>query len=524
VKPNPASFRRIVAVLAALAVIDLLLVLPLWWRDGVWGSAWLVPELGLLPLLGLWPAARRSRWLPWLLGAGLALALAALLGDALVRAVFGRPLNILLDPWLLKAGFNLLQGSLGTTAAVAAAVLAGAGGVGALLGMRALVRRVLAPIPGAASAAIVVAAAAVSAAGLLAPAAPVRPALAGLVGDQAAQVGRTLAARAALLEHAASTRMQARSIPALAGRDVVMVFVESYGVSALEQPRHAEVLQPLLRRSEHDLASAGLGARSARMEAPIRGGQSWLSHATALSGQPIDNDYWYSLLLESGQGFLTDDLRLTGHVPLVVAPAIVQPWPESRALGFEAVYPGAALDYRGPKSGWVDIPDQYTLHRYSRHLRPRHAGPVFSVLMLISSHAPWSPGPPLLEDPGRLDDANPWPEWRAPARDPLVYWRDTDRLRSRYPQTLGYSLEAVFDWAARDLPEGALLIVLGDHQPAALITGPGAGAQVPVHFISADASLLDRLALPGARTGLAPPRSSAPAAPMQRLRFLLREL
>ena len=528
VSAGTESSRGIVRVTIALAIVSLLLVLPLWWRDGAWGSAWLVPELALLPLLGLWPAASRSRWLVWILAAGLTLAFTALLGDALVRAVFSRPLNILLDPWLLRAGFNLLQGSLGMPAAVIAAVLAAAGVAGTLLCMRALVQRALTPLATGAAvrivASIVAVAAAAFAINLPGQPGPVRPALAGLVHEQAGQVHDTLAERQALLARAASERMQARAIPALAGRDVVMVFVESYGVSALDQARYADVLKPVLARSENTLSAAGLNMVSTRMESPIRGGQSWLSHASVLGGQRVDNDYWYSLLLDSGQDFLTDDLRLTGHTPLVVAPAIVQPWPEAQALGFEAIYPAEALEYAGPASGWVGIPDQYTLHRYSRRLRPRHDGPVFAVLMLISSHAPWSPGPPLLDDWAGLDRANPWPEWSAPARDPLAYWRDTDRLRSRYPHSLAYSLEAVFQWAARDLSDNALLIVLGDHQASPLITGHGAGSDVPVHFVSGDAALFSNLALADARDGLAPPKPASPALPLEHLRLILRDI
>jgi len=522
VEPKTVSNQGIFRVLIALGITNLLLVLPLWWRDGAWGSAWLVPELGLLPLLGLWTVARRLHWVPWVLAAGLTLVFAGLLGDALVRAVFSRPLNILLDPWLLRAGFNLLQGSLGTPAAVTAALLAAAGVAGMLLGMRALVQRALVPIPIRTASGIALVAAVALSASLPGSPGIVRPALFDFVQSQTKQVSATLAEREALLARAGSSRMEAHAIPKLAGRDVVMVFVESYGVSALDQPRYAEILNPILTRAEHSLSEAGLSAVSVRMESPIRGGQSWLSHASVLSGQRIDNDYWYSLVLDSGQDFLTDDLRRTGHTPLVVAPAIVQPWPEARALGFEAVYAAEALEYAGPASGWVGIPDQYTLHRYSRHLRPRHAGPVFSVLMLISSHAPWSPGPPLLEDWDRLNQANPWPEWSAPAKDPLAFWRDTGRLRNRYPQSLGYSLEAVFEWAARDLPDDALLIVLGDHQASPLITGHDAGPDVPVHFVSSDTALLSGLGIPDRRNALKLSQAALHAGSLQELRFVLR--
>lgn len=517
-------------VLIAIGIINLVLILPLWWRDGAWGSAWLVPEIGLLPLLALWPAARRSRWLPWALAALLTLAVAALLGDALVRAVFSRPLDIVLDPWLLRAGFHLLQGSLGTAAAVFAVLLAALGVAATALAMRALVERVTWRVPRQAHLSIALIAVAALAGIVFASAdGSVRPALVELVRAQSQQVRSTLAEREALMARAGSERMQAEAVSALAGRDVVIVFVESYGVSALDQPRYSETLNPVLERAESNLSAAGLRSVSARMQSPIRGGQSWLSHATVLSGQPIDNDYWYSLLLDSGQEFLADDFRLTGHTPLVVAPAIVRPWPEARALGFDSIYPAAALKYGGPASGWVGIPDQYTLHRYSRHLRPAHSGPVFGVLLLISSHAPWSPGPPLLQDWSALDRANPWPDWVVPGNDPLAYWRDTDRLRERYPESVAYSLEAVFSWASRDLPEDALLIVLGDHQAVPLITGHQAGADVPVHMISSDSALLARLADRGrdgwsAIDGLALPPASPTSPGLEQLRFILRDM
>lgn len=521
--PRQRTGAGLPGALLALGIIDVVLVMPLWWRDGAWGSAWLVPEVGLLLLIAAIPVARRSAGLHWALAGVLTFFAAALLGDALVRAVFARPLDVALDPLLLTAGFRLLAGSLGTWAAVLASLLAAAGVVLTLWLMRVLVRQALAPPPVPALA-IGAAAAVLLALNLEMPdRGLVRPALVELAAEQSRQVRRTLAEREALLARAESPRMQAQSIPALEGRDMVIVFVESYGASALDQPRYANTLRPVLQRAESELAAAGLGAVSTRMTSPIRGGQSWLAHATTLAGQPVDNNYWYRLLLESGQDMLTDDLRATGHTPLVVAPAIVEPWPEAEEMGFETIYPAEALDYRGPTSGWVGIPDQYTLHRYGRHICPQHAGPVFAMLLLISSHAPWSPPPPIVDDWSRLDRPNPWTEWSPPENDPLAYWRDTDRLRARYPDSLAYSLESIFSWAARDLPADALLIVLGDHQPVTLITGDDAGSDVPVHFVSRDAGLLERLSDQEIEEGLLPAEATSPAG-METLRFLLREL
>jgi hypothetical protein len=519
--PSPSAAAPLRALLA-LGLVNLLLVAPLWWRDGAWGSAWLVPEVGLLALLAAWPLARRSTALQWALAGVLTFLAAALLGDALVRAVYGRPLDVLLDPLLLGAGFHLIAGSLGLWAAVLASLLAAAGVIVTAWSIRRMLGNAFSEVPPAGALAVSLVAVALLAVDLRAPGGGlVRPAVVELAQAQAGQVRDTLAEHDALLARAASPRMAAQPIPTLAGRDVVVVFVESYGASALDQPRYADTLRPVLADAEAELAAAGLASVSTRMASPIRGGQSWLAHASALAGQPVDNNYWYSLLLDSGQDFLTDDLRATGHTPLVVAPAIVEDWPEAEALGFDAVYPADALDYRGPSSGWVGIPDPYTLHRYGRHIRPRHEGPVFAMLLLISSHAPWSPNPPLPDDPAALDRDDPWPDWDAPEHDPLAYWRDTDRLRERYPRSLAYSLQAVFDWAARDLPDDALLVVAGDHQPATLITGFEAGPDVPVHFVSGDADLLATLAPAGATNGLFP-AATADAPGLEAFRFLLR--
>src|SRR6056297_1103238 len=278
----PNGRPRPMHTVVALAIMNLLLVAPLWWRDGAWGSAWLIPEVGLLLPLALWPFARRSAALQWSLAGVMTFLAAALLGDALVRAVYGRPLDVLLDPLLLRAGFNLLSGSLGLWAAVLASLLAAAGTLAVLLAMRALLRRVLIPVQPSIALTVGLVAAVAVVFMLRDPTAGwARPALAELVSIQSGRVQATLAEHETLLKRARSPEIAARPIPSLAGRDVVLVFVESYGVSALDQPRYGDTLVPVLERAESKLAAAGLHSRSMRMASPIRGGQSWLAHASA---------------------------------------------------------------------------------------------------------------------------------------------------------------------------------------------------------------------------------------------------
>ncbi|MFW6346852.1 MAG: alkaline phosphatase, partial [Halomonas sp.] len=101
-------------LLGIVALINLLLLLPLWLRDGAIAGRWLALEAVMLfSLLALMPAARLAWWRPLLALVVLAAVLAGL-GDAVTHRVLGRPLNLYLDLPLLRSVFHLLQGSLGT--------------------------------------------------------------------------------------------------------------------------------------------------------------------------------------------------------------------------------------------------------------------------------------------------------------------------------------------------------------------------------------------------------------------------
>jgi len=526
-------------LLATGAIFNLLMILPTWWRDGQSGTTWLIPEVwlivGLVALVRL-PNALQSAWL-MVVSLLMTLIIASLLGDALVWQVLSRPLNILLDPLLLAAGYRLLAGSLGNPAAVLIALLTAAIAIGLVMLVFRLLGAMVSTIAPANAdanlstghrwkpAGLMVAASLIIMASTAGqpPTASIRPVLIQLAVEQTRQVEITLSSRQRLLERAQASDMQARPLPGLAGRDVIIVFIESYGISALDQSRYSKIIRPGLATAERQLAQRGLGMVSGRLTAPIRGGQSWLSHATFLSGQRIDNDYWYRLLLDSGQAMMTDDFRATGHTTLIIAPAIVRPWPEAGKLGFDAVYPAAALAYQGQSTGWVTMPDQYTLFQYSRRLRPRHHEPVFAALTLISSHAPWTPGPPLLDDWSRLDDPTVFDDWTPPERDPLAFWRNTDRLRERYAQSLDYSLKSAFGWARHFLPDDALMIVVGDHQAASLITGRDADAEVPIHIISGSKELLLGFRQRGFENGLLT-ADRAPVHRMEEVRVWLQSL
>ena len=62
-----------------------------------------------------------------------------------------------------------------------------------------------------------------------------------------------------------------------------------------------------------------------------------------------------------------------------------------------------------------------------------------------------------------------------------------------------------------------VLVVLGDHQPATLVTGQGAGHDVPISVIARDPKVMDRIAGWGWQDGMLP-SPQAPVWPMAAFR------
>ena len=123
-------------------------------------------------------------------------------------------------------------------------------------------------------------------------------------------------------------------------------------------------------------------------------------------------------------------------------------------------------------------------------------------IALISSHAPWTPVATLVDwdDVGDGTIFNTQTESGDP---PSVVWADPERVRRQYIQTIDYSLETLGSYMAR-FGEETVFVILGDHQPAAIITGPNASRAVPIHVVSSDRELIARFEREGFTPGMLP--------------------
>jgi len=497
-------------LLGLAVLLNLLLLLPLWLRFGEIATRWVALEALLLAALLVVLPAGRLGWLRPLLTVVVMVAVLAGLGDAATHLALGRSLNLYLDLPLLRSVFHLLEGNLGTGMAwattLAALLLVGLVGWALNRALRAGQRQATGGAVSLIALLLLLASTTLMAAQwhhqrwLPVARAPAMDTL----RFQGQQLVETRRAHRDFAARMAASPTRATALPGLAGRDVLLVFVESYGESSVFDPRFSEVTLPRLAAMEARLAEAGLVMATGLLDAPIRGGQSWLAHASTLSGLRIDNSLWYRLMLASERPTLVDDFRASGHRTLTVMPAITLAWPEGEAYGFDEIHAAADIDYAGPPLNWVTMPDQFTLHHFEQRIRAPAEAPLFAQVALISSHAPWTPILPVLDDWGAVGDGSIFYQWEDAGIPPDELWQDLERVREHYAHSVDYALEVSARWAADALGDEALLILLGDHQAAPLIIGDEAGFGVPVHVISADASLLAPFLARGFEPGMMP--------------------
>ncbi|GHE20208.1 alkaline phosphatase [Halomonas urumqiensis] len=517
-------------LLGTFLLINLVLLIPSWLRFAEISPRWLALEaIFICAVLALLPKGRVV-WLRWLVVLTIALAVALGLGDAATHQAFGRSLNLYLDLPLARSVLHLLEGNLGDwvgravlLAGLLVLVLAAwwlARGLARLQGIARHGRMVM-----LASALALVAGGLVSAelAGMrLLPVA--RTPVIDTLHHQAEQVVETRRAHHEFAVRVADSPSRATAMPGLAGHDVLLIFIESYGVSALFDERYSGVLRPRLDDMATRFEAAGLSVVSGVLESPIRGGQSWLAHASVLSGLTIDNALWYRLMLASDRATLVDDFRATGHRTVSLMPAITTSWPEGQAYGFDEIHAAADIDYAGPPLNWVTMPDQFTLHYLQNTLLDREPGdtPTFAQVALISSHAPWTPILPVLDDWDEVGDGRVFERWTEAGDPPDELWQDIERIRDHYAMSVDYALHASIRWAEDFVDDGTLVILLGDHQSAPLITGDEASGGVPVHVITGDPELLEPFLARGFVAGSVP-RNLDKAPGMDKLRGWLHE-
>ncbi|GAA4084271.1 sulfatase [Actinomadura miaoliensis] len=308
-----------------------------------------------------------------------------------------------------------------------------------------------------------------------------------------------------------------RLLTGLRGKDVLVAFVESYGRDAVEDPEFSAQVGAVLDSGGERLRKAGFGARSAWLTSSTVGGGSWLAHATLLSGLWIDNQQRYRNLVAGDRLTLNRAFGRAGWRTVGLMPAIIRAWPEGRFFGYDQVYDNRTLGYRGPRWAYATMPDQYTLSFFQRVERERRDRdtPVMAETALVSSHAPWAAVPRLV-DWNQVGDGSIF-NGQGGMSLKKAQWPPNDRIRGEYRKSIEYTLNTLISYVETYGDDDLVLVFLGDHQPAPVITGEGASRDVPITIVARDAKVLDQISGWGWQDGLKPaPRS--PVWPMNEFR------
>jgi hypothetical protein len=309
-----------------------------------------------------------------------------------------------------------------------------------------------------------------------------------------------------------------RLLSGLRGKDVLLVFVESYGKVAVHDSSFSPAIDDVLHRGDAQLKAAGFASRSAYLTSPTFGGLSWLAHSTLQSGIKVDGQRSYDELVKHNRLTLTRAFKRSGWRSVGVMPANHRAWPEGFSYyHYDAIYDRRNLGYRGPSFGLPPMPDQYTFGALQKlELAKRQRSPLFAEVDLISSHTPWTRIPRLIPW-SQVGDGSIFNRIPAEEATQASLFGDSKRARAAYGHSIEYSMRSLFSFVQRYGNKNTVLVVLGDHQPATTVSGQGASHDVPISVIAHDPKVMQQIAGWGWQDGMLP-SEQAPVWPMEAFR------
>ena len=251
---------------------------------------------------------------------------------------------------------------------------------------------------------------------------------------------------------------------------------------------------------------------SAYVESPTFGASSWLAHLSLLTGVEVRDQYAYVAVMSSARDTLPKAFRRQGYRSVAVMPGMRQAWPEGAFYGFDEIHGRDGLAYGGPKFGWWSIPDQFTLAKFDQlELNRPGRPPVFAVFPTSTTHAPFGPVAPYQPDWPKLLSAEPFEPAeveRAMADNP-----DLTDLSPSYAKAMAYEFTTFAGYVRQHAADNLVMILIGDHQPVAAVSGTGASREVPIHVLARPGVMMERLRAAGFVDGVEPRRPALGTMP-----------
>ena len=147
-------------------------------------------------------------------------------------------------------------------------------------------------------------------------------------------------------------------------------------------------------------------------------------------------------------------------------------WPQGSSFyHYDKVYDRRNVGYRGPRFAYASMPDQYVFLALQRlELAKRDRRPLFAEVDLVSSHAPWTRIPELI-DWSDVGDGSVFNRIPVDQVTTAALWSDPERVRAAYGRSIEYTLNTLISFVQHYGDDNLVLVVLGDHQPATIVTG-----------------------------------------------------
>lgn len=287
--------------------------------------------------------------------------------------------------------------------------------------------------------------------------------------------------------------------------DVSLLIIEAYG-EVLATWDMTTAYRALMQRVEARLGKRGLLAATFTSAAPVHGGMSWLSLATLQTGVLIDRPDTFAQASSTALPTLTGFFKQQGYFTVALQPGTSnKPGVGPRDwLGHDRFIGAEELAYQGRAWGFGRIPDQYAWRHLTRE-RPTFPSPRLLSTFCVSTHFPWGTLVPPYFAPENIDAADgpdllhdeSWPE--PPGLDAIGEYRRS------YFKAIDYEFRLFTEFVETDPSTELLVIIVGDHQPRLESNPPGeVTLNTPLHILTSDAGLHARLVEAGAVDGMMP--------------------
>jgi len=275
--------------------------------------------------------------------------------------------------------------------------------------------------------------------------------------------------------------------------NLFFLFIESYGSYYFREPKISQKSYKDFNSFKSRLKESGFETRTQFSKSPTIGGQSWLTYSSLLFGYRIDNNtlfenHLYDPNFRSSNSML-ELLRISGYTnynlnPISPISGINVPYEEMREMyAIDHWILSKDINYKGDAYGFGSCPpDQYSLNYTMQLIKKEQKSPFTLFYLTKNSHSPFIT-PPLVTDWQTLNEG----EGKTHVHKGFLKYPEV----KDYQNAIKYEYDVMGQFINQHGTNNDIFILVGDHQPPALVQPEKHGFSTPIHIVSKDIGFLD---------------------------------